>query len=113
MVVAVLLVGIKKKIVDAVDGGGGSKPAVNKDAKPDVSNDHGGENAFDQVERRPLLSDVRATRAKAPGKWSSIKDSCVLSFRSCFLTLWWYFNCLVTETQVLIAESRAQLVYRI
>lgn len=63
-----MLIGIKKKIADAVDGSGGSKPVSNKDGKSEVNNEHCVENAFDQVERKPLLSDVRATRAKAPGK---------------------------------------------
>lgn len=62
-----MLVGIKKKIVDAVDGSGGSKPATGKDVKTEMNNEQIADNAFDQVERRPLLSDVRATRAKAPG----------------------------------------------
>lgn len=62
------MLGIKKKLTDAVDGGGGSKSAPNKEIKTEVNNDHAAENAFDQVERRPLLSDVRATRVKAPGK---------------------------------------------
>ncbi|XP_057661114.1 SH3 domain-containing kinase-binding protein 1-like [Diorhabda carinulata] len=51
---------IKKKIVDAVDGTTGSK-IIQKE-----QSDY--ENAFDQVERRSLLSDVRATRVKAPGR---------------------------------------------
>lgn len=66
-----LFSGIKKKIADAVDGSTGSKSAtVSKisDSKPEVNNEQESENAFDQVGRRPLLSDVRATRAKAPGE---------------------------------------------
>lgn len=59
------MLGIKKKLTDAVDGSGGSKPVPNKETKSDLNSEV--ENAFDQVERRPLLSDVRATRAKAPG----------------------------------------------
>lgn len=71
-----LFSGIKKKIVDAVDGSSGSKSAavnrVSDSIKPEVNNEQGAENAFDQVERRSLLSDVRATRAKAPGEYFSI-----------------------------------------
>lgn len=66
-----LFSGIKKIIVDAVDGGSGSKSAVvtkASESKHELNNEEAAENAFDQVERRPLLSDVRATRAKAPGK---------------------------------------------
>lgn len=65
-----LFSGIKKKIADAVDGSTSSKSAaVSKvsDNKHEINNEQA-DNAFDQVERRPLLSDVRATRAKAPGK---------------------------------------------
>lgn len=51
---------IKKKIVDVVDGTSSSK-IVQKE-----QSDY--ENAFDQVERKSLLSDVRATRVKAPGR---------------------------------------------
>lgn len=66
-----LLAGLRKKIVDVVDGASSSKsqPVLIKaneikEDKPELS-----ENAFDQVERTPMLSDVRATRAKAPGKF--------------------------------------------
>lgn len=63
------MTGIKKKLTDVVDGSGGSKPVPAKETKTESnSSEHSAENAFDQVERRPLLSDVRATRAKAPGK---------------------------------------------
>lgn len=60
-----LFSGLKKKIVDVVDGAGNSKSANNVN-KTNEKNDEN-ENAFDQVERNSLLSDVRATRAKAPG----------------------------------------------
>lgn len=67
-----LFSGIKKKIVDAVDGSTASKNSNTSskvvDSKLEHNNEHTAENAFDQVERRPLLSDVRATRAKAPGE---------------------------------------------
>lgn len=58
--------------MDAVDGATGSKPKtdVAKEAKENsvVENTGSNASAFDQVERRPLLSDVRANRARAPGK---------------------------------------------
>ncbi|CAG9818225.1 unnamed protein product, partial [Phaedon cochleariae] len=54
---------IKKKLVDVVDGATASKTVT---SKTEVENHD--ENAFDQVERRPLLTDIRATRAKAPGR---------------------------------------------
>lgn len=51
---------------DSVDGIGSSKPQpVKNDVKRDEKN---GENAFDHVERTPLLKDVRAGRAKPPSK---------------------------------------------
>ncbi|KAG5871327.1 hypothetical protein JTB14_034350 [Gonioctena quinquepunctata] len=57
----------KKKLVDVVDGATASKISTSKteslETKDSISN-----NAFDQVERRPLLTDVRATRVKAPGR---------------------------------------------
>lgn len=62
---------LKDKLVDAVDGATGSKVKEVKDVKegenisiPTAATG----NIFDQVERRPLLSDVRANRARAPGK---------------------------------------------
>lgn len=69
-----LFSGIRKKLVDAVDGSSSSKSAAispkSSDRKLELNNENAAaENAFDQVERRPLLSDVRATRAKAPGKF--------------------------------------------
>lgn len=61
-----ILAGLRKKIVDVVDGASSSKsqPVLLKanDLKEETP-----ENAFDQVERTSMLSDVRATRAKAPG----------------------------------------------
>lgn len=70
----IFFTGIKKKLADAVDGSSGSKPVPSsKETKTEANNEHSSaENAFDQVERRPLLSDVRATRAKAPGKITAI-----------------------------------------
>lgn len=66
--VLIYVLGLKKKIADAVDGGAGSKGVVIKaEVKQETNSETNAENAFDQVERRPLLSDVRATRAKAPG----------------------------------------------
>lgn len=56
---------IKKKFVDVVDGGVSSK-SVTKTESIEVKDNN--DNVFDQVERKPLLTDVRATRAKAPGK---------------------------------------------
>ncbi|KAJ8937353.1 hypothetical protein NQ314_011898 [Rhamnusium bicolor] len=58
---------IKKKIVDVVDGATGSKNAVLKTEIVETK-DSSSDNPFDQVERKPLLTDVRATRAKAPGR---------------------------------------------
>ncbi|KAK5649179.1 hypothetical protein RI129_000208 [Pyrocoelia pectoralis] len=67
-----LLAGLRKKIVDVVDGASGSKsqPVLIKanDLKVDNKTETMPENAFDQVERTSLLSDVRATRVKAPGR---------------------------------------------
>ncbi|CAH1165854.1 unnamed protein product [Phyllotreta striolata] len=52
---------IKKKIEDTIDGAMSSKAGVEEGPAKET-------NAFDNVERRPLLTDVRATRAKAPGR---------------------------------------------
>lgn len=57
---------IRKKIVDVVDGGAGSKSSLSRTESAEIKD--ASTEAFDQVERRPLLTDVRATRAKAPGK---------------------------------------------
>lgn len=54
---------LKKKIEDVVDGSIGSKH-VSVTEETFKSND----NAFDHVERSSLLTDLRATRAKAPGR---------------------------------------------
>lgn len=59
---------IKKKFVDVVDGGVSSKSSAAKTESQEVK-DTLSDNVFDQVERKPLLTDVRATRAKAPGKF--------------------------------------------
>lgn len=58
---------IKKKFVDVVDGGISSKPSAPKTDSPEIK-DGNVDNIFDQVERKQLLTDVRATRAKAPGE---------------------------------------------
>lgn len=58
---------IKKKIVDVVDGATGSKSGVT--VKSEMPETKSSENAFDQIERRSLLIDIRVTRAKAPGMW--------------------------------------------
>lgn len=64
---------IKKKFVDVVDGGASSKPSV-KTESTEIKDNHI-DNVFDQVERKPLLTDVRATRAKAPGKFYNISST--------------------------------------
>ncbi|RZC33779.1 SH3 domain-containing kinase-binding protein 1 [Asbolus verrucosus] len=58
--------GLKKKLVDVVDGATSSKNISPPKTEP--SSDGLADNAFDDVHRRPLLSDVRATRPKAPGR---------------------------------------------
>nr|XP_008201197.1 PREDICTED: SH3 domain-containing kinase-binding protein 1 isoform X1 [Tribolium castaneum] len=57
--------GLKKKLVDVVDGATGSKISP---PKPEPCESALPENVFDDVHRRPLLSDVRASRPKAPGR---------------------------------------------
>ncbi|XP_060526591.1 SH3 domain-containing kinase-binding protein 1-like [Cylas formicarius] len=58
---------IKDKLMtDAPDGSGGSKPKT--EPVPTNKDSGSGDNVFDQVERRSLLSDVRANRARAPGR---------------------------------------------
>lgn len=57
-----LFSGIKKKIVDVVDGATSSKSSYTPTKIES-------ENVFDQVERVSLLTDVRATRPKAPGEF--------------------------------------------
>lgn len=64
---AVLFSEIKKKFVDVVDGGVSSKSSAAKTEISEVK-DYSPDNVFDQVERKQLLTDVRATRVKAPGK---------------------------------------------
>ncbi|XP_050297273.1 SH3 domain-containing kinase-binding protein 1-like isoform X2 [Anthonomus grandis grandis] len=59
---------LKDKIVDAVDGATGSKPNSKENNNSDSSSNLNDLNAFDEVSRRPLLSDVRANRARAPGR---------------------------------------------
>ncbi|XP_076257673.1 CIN85 and CD2AP related isoform X1 [Rhynchophorus ferrugineus] len=62
---------LKDKLVDAVDGATGSKAKEVKDVKEAESTlipTTTSGNVFDQVERRPLLSDVRANRARPPGR---------------------------------------------
>ncbi|XP_018567017.1 SH3 domain-containing kinase-binding protein 1 [Anoplophora glabripennis] len=58
---------IKKKLVDVVDGATGSKSVIIK-AEASETKSSSSDNAFDQIERRSLLTDVRATRVKAPGR---------------------------------------------
>lgn len=60
---------IKKKFVDVVDGVASSKTYTAKTESSEIKDNHV-DNVFDQVERKPLLTDVRATRAKAPGKFN-------------------------------------------
>lgn len=63
------LSGIVSRKSDSVDGSTSSKSQQGKtDVKVDVKIENVGENAFDQVERNPLLKDVRAGRAKPPSK---------------------------------------------
>lgn len=68
-----LLTKLKDKIADAVDGATSSKAKTEpaKEAKENNEN----ANSFDQVERRPLLTDVRANRARPPGNKSN-KSNC-------------------------------------
>ncbi|KAK9875211.1 hypothetical protein WA026_006002 [Henosepilachna vigintioctopunctata] len=62
---------LKKKVADAVDGATSSKSSPLQ-AKSENTENHSGlegnsvENIFDQVERMSMLTDVRATRVKAP-----------------------------------------------
>lgn len=58
---------IKKKFVDVVDGGISSKPSNVKTESVESKDGH--IDVFDQVERKPLLTDVRANRVKAPGEF--------------------------------------------
>lgn len=61
------LIGSRKN--DAVDGIASSKsPTGRNDVKIDGKKEKNGESGFDQVERTPLLKDVRAGRAKPPSK---------------------------------------------
>lgn len=65
---------IKRKLVDVVDGATGSKNNKTTESENNNATTRVGpsatdeENEFDHVERRPLLHDVRASRAKAPGR---------------------------------------------
>lgn len=61
-----LLSDLKKKLVDVVDGASSSKSKNDVHAETKEFNNNNND-AFDQVERKQLLTDVRATRAKAPG----------------------------------------------
>lgn len=66
-----LLAGLRKKLVDVVDGASGSKSQLNLTKTSEIKDESKNEvpeNAFDQVERSSMLSDVRATRVKAPGR---------------------------------------------
>lgn len=62
---------LKDKIADAVDGVSSSKVKEAKEVKESEKNDIVAvpdTSAFDQVDRRPLLGDVRASRARPPGR---------------------------------------------
>ncbi|CAH0552731.1 unnamed protein product [Brassicogethes aeneus] len=67
-----ILQDLKKKLADVVDGASGSKSKTesHSEVKENNNNNNNINNneAFDQVERKPLLVDVRANRAKAPGR---------------------------------------------
>lgn len=55
--------------MDVVDGATGSKSKTEPPKeKPNIPDDAPVTQTFDEVARRPLLSDVRANRARAPGK---------------------------------------------
>ncbi|XP_066246640.1 SH3 domain-containing kinase-binding protein 1 isoform X2 [Euwallacea similis] len=58
---------IKDKIADAVDGATGSKPKAESSKENNVSTEAQA-STFEQVKREPLLNDVRANRARAPGR---------------------------------------------
>lgn len=61
---------IKDKIVDVVDGATGSKSKTEPlKEKPNIPDESPVTQTFDEVSRRPLLNDVRANRARAPGKF--------------------------------------------
>lgn len=69
-----LFLGLKKKIADVVDGAGNSKSYSLTSSKGNENMkieraEGNSESAFDHVERNAMLSDVRATRAKAPGAY--------------------------------------------
>lgn len=60
---------IKDKIVDVVDGATGSKSKTEPPKeKTNIPDEFPVTQTFDEVSRRPLLSDVRANRARAPSK---------------------------------------------
>ena len=61
-----LFSGLRKKVLDVVDGSGSSK--AHSGEKMELKVEKNIDNAFDQVERNALLQDVRATRPKGPGK---------------------------------------------
>lgn len=86
---------LKKKIADVVDGATGSKPAKtepphNNNNNNDLSRES--ENVFDQVERRPLLHDVRANRVKAPGMYARISSRPSYVTRETFVIVYKYFH---------------------
>lgn len=60
-----LLAGLRKKIVDGTTS---SKTSTKSNENLEEKQDAMPINVFDQVERTSMLPDVRATRAKAPGK---------------------------------------------
>lgn len=60
---------IKDKIVDVVDGATGSKSKTEPPKeKTNIPDEFPVTQTFDEVSRRPLLSDVRANRARAPNR---------------------------------------------
>ncbi|XP_066149898.1 CD2-associated protein isoform X2 [Euwallacea fornicatus] len=58
---------IKDKIADAVDGATGSKPKAEPSKENNISSEAQA-STFEQVKREPLLNDVRANRARPPGR---------------------------------------------
>lgn len=53
------LIGLKQKMMDKVDGAASSRASIPNDEQP---------NDFDHVERSSMLPDMRANRARAPGR---------------------------------------------
>ncbi|XP_017786503.1 PREDICTED: SH3 domain-containing kinase-binding protein 1-like [Nicrophorus vespilloides] len=63
-----IISGLRKKISDVVDGSSVSKKSLDVKTETTVYKPEESENAFDQVERNSMLVDVRANRAKPPGR---------------------------------------------